>query len=119
MDLMIVDDSMIIRNKITRALEDFHLNIVGIAKNGVEAVSLMKIKQPKIATMDLTMPEMDGIQCIEELIKIDPNMIILVVSALSDKSTAIQALQKGAHGFLCKPFTEAELTIALSKLINR
>jgi len=119
MDLMIVDDSMIIRNKITRAMADFDLNIVGIAKNGVEAVALMKARQPKIATMDLTMPEMDGIECIEELIKIDPNMIILVVSALSDKSTAIQALQNGAQGFLCKPFSEGDLTTALSKLINR
>jgi len=119
MDLMIVDDSMIIRNKIKRALEDFDLSIVGIAKNGFEAVELMKSKQPQIATMDLTMPEMDGIECIENLIKINPDMIILVVSALSDKSTAIQALQKGAQGFLCKPFSESELTAALSKLINR
>jgi len=116
---MIVDDSMIIRNKIKRALHDFDLSIVGIAKNGVEAVELMNTKRPQIATMDLTMPEMDGIECIENLVKIDPNMIILVVSALSDKSTAIQALQKGAQGFLCKPFSENELTVALSKLINR
>ena len=89
---MIVDDSMIIRNKITRALENYHLNVIGIAKNGVEAVTLMKSKHPQIATMDLTMPEMDGIECIEELVKINPDIIILVVSELSDKLTAIQAL---------------------------
>jgi two-component system chemotaxis response regulator CheY len=119
MDLMIVDDSMIIRNKIKRSLDSFSLKIVGVAKNGIEAVSLMESTQPQIATMDLTMPEMDGIQCIQELMKMNPNIIILVVSALSDKSTAIQALKLGAQGFLCKPFTEDELTTALSKLINR
>jgi len=100
-------------------MQEFDLNIAGIARNGIEAVELMNKEQPQIATMDLTMPEMDGIECIDELMKIKPNMIILVVSALSDKGTAIQALQKGAQGFLCKPFTESELTVALSKLINR
>lgn len=119
MDLMIVDDSMIIRNKIKRSLDSFNLKVVGVAKNGAEAVSLMENTRPQVATMDLTMPEMDGIQCIQELMKINPKIIILVVSALSDKSTAIQALKLGAQGFLCKPFTEDELTIALSKLINR
>lgn len=118
MDIMIVDDSMIIRNKIKRALQEHNLNIVGVAKNGVEAVELMSTISPKITTMDLTMPQMDGTQCIEELIKISPGMIILVVSALSDKATAIAALQKGAHGFLCKPFTENDLTNAISKLIK-
>lgn len=115
---MIVDDSMIIRNKIERALKDFNLSVVGIAKNGLEAVELMKTTSPQMATMDLTMPQMDGTECIEELIKINPKMVILVVSALSDKATAIAALQKGAHGFLCKPFTEIDLTNAISKLIK-
>ena len=55
---------------------------------------------------------------IEEILKIDPGLLILVVSALKDKATAIAAMKKGAHGFLCKPFTEAELTSALSKLIK-
>ena len=118
MDMMIVDDSMIIRNKIERALTDFDINVVGIAKNGFEAVELMASSNPKMVTMDLTMPVMDGTECIEELLKLSPDLIILVVSALSDKATAIAALQKGAHGFLCKPFTEAELTNAISKLIK-
>ena len=63
--------------------------------------------------MDLTMPEMDGIECITELLKIDPKLNILVVSALSDKSTAIQALKLGARGFVAKPFTDEELQMAL------
>lgn len=118
MNLMIVDDSMIIRNKINRAVTDFNLNVVGIAKNGIQAVELMSTTNPDLVTMDLTMPIMGGTECIEELIKINSKLIILVVSALSDKDTAIQALRKGAHGFLCKPFTALELTNAIAKLIK-
>lgn len=118
MRLMIVDDSMIIRNRIQRAVKDHQLEVVGIAKNGVEAVELMKECQPQLVTMDLTMPEMDGTQCIEEILKLDPGLMILVVSALNDKATAIEAMKKGAHGFLCKPFTEDELTGAIAKLVK-
>jgi len=115
---MIVDDSMIIRNRIERSVSDFNLDIVGIAKNGLEAVEITLKAKPQIVTMDLTMPEMDGEECIEKILQIDPNLLILVVSALKDKATAIAAMKKGAHGFLCKPFTETELTGALAKLIN-
>jgi len=117
-DLMIVDDSMIIRSRIERALKDNNLNIVGVAENGVVAVEMVKKTNPQIVTMDLTMPEMDGSECIEEILKINPDLIILVVSALADKATAIEAMKKGAHGFLCKPFTEAELNNAIKKLIR-
>ena len=113
MRLLIVDDSKIIRNRIQRSLDDYDLDIVGSASNGVEAVQLVKTRLPELVTMDLTMPEMDGIECIEKILEISPNLVILVVSALSDKATAIEAMKKGAHGFLCKPFTERELTDAL------
>ena len=66
--------------------------------------------------MDLTMPEMDGIECIKNIIKIDDSVKILVISALSDKATGIQALKEGALGFLCKPFTEEQLLAALIEL---
>ena len=64
------------------------------------------------------MPQMDGIECIEALIAKNPDLRILVVSALSDKATGIEALQKGASGFLCKPFTEEQLLEALEELVE-
>ena len=63
--------------------------------------------------MDLTMPEMDGIECKQALLRFDPKVNILVVSALNDKATAIQALKLGARGFVAKPFSDEELQIAL------
>ena len=85
----------------------------GAARNGAEALRVARTTQPDVVTMDLTMPEMDGVDCISELLRLLPRISILVVSALADKSTAIQALRLGARGFLAKPFSDDELKIAL------
>lgn len=116
--LMIVDDSRIIRRKIARCIEEHNLEVIGRASNGLEAVEIFKEACPELVTMDLTMPEMDGIECVEKLVNLDPRVKILVVSALADKATAIEALKKGANGFLCKPFTDRELSDALQELMR-
>lgn len=117
-NVLIVDDSMIIRNKIARLPTTTPYKIVGKAKNGIEAVEMFRSLRPQIVTMDLTMPEMDGLECIQELIRIDPNVQILVVSALSDKATGIKALELGANGFLTKPFSDEELLKTLNELME-
>jgi two-component system chemotaxis response regulator CheY len=116
MRLLIVDDSNMIRTRISRVVQSGGLKgvvLAGLARNGAEAVRIARAVRPDVVTMDLTMPEMDGIECIAALLKFDPSISILVVSALSDKSTAIQALKLGARGFVAKPFTDEELQIAL------
>lgn len=116
MRLLIVDDSNMIRTRVSRVVQNGGLKniaVVGLAKNGIEAVRIAKLTRPDVVTMDLTMPEMDGLECIAALIKYDPKVSILVVSALSDKSTAIAALKLGARGFVAKPFTDEELQLAL------
>jgi len=116
--LMIVDDSNIMRRKIERSQDIANVEVVGTASNGREALELHASAQPTLVTMDLTMPEMDGIECVEKLVERDPAIRILVISALADKSTAIEALEKGASGFLCKPFSDRQLNDALVKLIG-
>lgn len=121
MKFMVVDDSKIIRGKITKILQEdqaHDITIVGAAQNGIEAVELCKKTMPDLATMDLTMPHMDGVETIGKLVELNPNILILVVSALADKATAIEALKRGAHGFLCKPFSDEELTSAISELVQ-
>lgn len=118
MKLLIVDDSNIIRSKIARALGEHGLQIAGFASNGREAVEQFQRVRPDVVTMDLTMPEMDGIACIRSLKAISKEVRILVVSALTDKATAIQALKEGAQGFLPKPFTEEGLAEAIGELIG-
>ena len=116
--LMIVDDSNIIRSKITRTLTQHHMEVVATASNGEDAIKLFAESKPDVVTMDLTMPRMDGLECIRALRKLNANVHILVVSALADKSTAIQALKEGAQGFLCKPFSETDLTEAMDELLG-
>lgn len=121
MKLLIVDDSNIIRTRIARIIDDSRLPniaIVGMAQNGAEALRLFRLFSPELVTMDLTMPEMDGVECTEAIARVDPNASILVVSALSDKATAIKALKKGAKGFLYKPFTDEQLIDALLEMMN-
>jgi two-component system, chemotaxis family, chemotaxis protein CheY len=116
--MLIVDDSNIIRRRIERCQQIDRLEVVGAASNGREAVKLFERTRPDVVTMDLTMPEMDGIQCVEEIVQMNPNVLILVISALADKATAVEAIEKGANGFLCKPFTDRQLNDALAELLS-
>lgn len=115
--LMVVDDSNFIRGKISRCELD-NIEVVAMAKNGIEALEMYEEKKPDIVTMDLTMPEMDGIQSIKKLILMAPDANIIVVSALADMATALEAIKCGAQGFLTKPFSDQELKDALSELMN-
>lgn len=111
--LMIVDDSLLIRRKIERVHDQERYDLVGHAVDGSQAVTMFNELRPDLVTMDLTMPNVDGLECIDRLMKVDPEVTILVISALSDEATGIQALQKGASGFLMKPFSEEDLSEAL------
>lgn len=120
MKLMIVDDSNVIRQRIARLAGDARLpglEIVGQARNGAEALSMFVRYHPDVVTMDLTMPELGGVECTEQIAAIDEKVNILVVSALSDKTTAISALKMGARGFLYKPFTDDQLVEALLEML--
>jgi two-component system chemotaxis response regulator CheY len=116
--LLVVDDSNVIRRRIERANELPQIEFVGAARNGLEALEMHALLHPTLVTMDLTMPAMDGAECVAKLVQRDPQLRILVISALADKLTAIDALEKGASGFLCKPFSDRQLNDAMRKLIG-
>lgn len=119
--LMIVDDSMIFRNRIARLAADSRLqgvNVVALAADGFQAVQQAQIHKPDFVTMDLTMPRMDGPSCLQALRKVVPDSRVLVVSALSDRATALKALTRGAHGFLLKPFSDEQLVESLRELME-
>ncbi|QMT32539.1 response regulator [Alysiella filiformis] len=115
---MIVDDSNVIRNRIERGMRQLQMEVVASAANGEEAIVQFQQHRPQFITMDLTMPYMDGLECIQKLKTLDSNVNILVVSALSDRKTGLRALQYGARGFICKPFTDEQLTSALGKMVE-
>jgi two-component system chemotaxis response regulator CheY len=116
--LLIVDDSNIMRRRIERSQQFEELTVVGTAGNGVEALEIFRKTDPDVVTMDLTMPQMDGIECISKLVQLKPAVRILVISALADKATAVEAMERGANGFLNKPFTDRQLNEAIAELMS-
>ena len=122
MRLLIVDDSSMIRTRISAIIEGKKLPrplmVVASATNGADAVQKSSMLKPDLVTMDLTMPGMDGVTAIKQIMMLPDPPDILVVSALNDKSTAIAALRMGARGFLTKPFTDSDLRLALLELME-
>jgi two-component system chemotaxis response regulator CheY len=109
MKLLIVDDSNIMRRAIEKYLAAKQFTLVGSAGDGETALRLFSQFRPDVVTLDITMPRMDGLTCLEKMLAIKPSAKILIVSALKDSLTGLQALKKGAKGFLPKPFTAEEL----------
>ena len=119
MRLLIVDDSSVMRRTIEKNLSDYDLDIIGMAANGNEALEVVEREKPDVITLDITMPEMDGITCLENIMKIHPEAKVMIITALSDKLTGLTALDKGARGFLYKPVNANDLARAFDKLLKR
>ena len=118
MKLLIVDDSIVVRRAIECNLESGEITEVDQAATGEEAVELYAAKLHDVVTLDITMPGMDGLTCLDKLMEINPDSRVLIISALRDKATAIDAIKRGASGFLCKPINPAELKEAFQLLIE-
>ncbi|MEM9554014.1 MAG: response regulator [Acidobacteriota bacterium] len=118
MKLLIVDDSLIVRNAIERSISQGQITGVLRAEDGARAVALYREHRPELVTMDLTMPHLDGLGAITAIREIEPNASILVISALNSHAMALEAIARGACGFLTKPFTEREVAEALDDLVE-
>lgn len=104
--VLVVDDAAFIRIQLKRILEKNNFDVVGEASNG--KVALIKIRElkPDIVTLDLTMPEMDGIECLSEMKKLDYMPAVIVVSAMGQERFVQEAVMNGAKGFIVKPYKE-------------
>ncbi len=118
MKLLIVDDSNIIRRAIEFYLKEFNMEICGSVNNGEDAVRCYKEQKPDVVTMDITMPGMDGLAALEQIMDFDPSASVIVISALKDKGTGIKALSLGASGFLSKPFTPDQLKEEIEAILE-
>ncbi|MEJ2056046.1 MAG: response regulator [Calditrichaceae bacterium] len=116
--IMIVDDSKMIIKLIQGFLETYNIEIVGTASDGKTAIELFNKTDPDIVTLDITMPEIDGLTVLEEILKVKSTAKVIVISALNDNATALKALKLGAKDFIPKPFKEENLKEVLNRLIN-
>jgi two-component system chemotaxis response regulator CheY len=117
MKLLIVDDSMIVRNAIERNVRNAEITEMLQADNGVRALEIYFQQFPELVTMDLTMPHLDGLGCLQQIQEGGHDASILVISALNSHRSAMEAVERGACGFLVKPFTPQELAEAINDLV--
>ncbi len=115
--ILIVDDSLVVRRIVERLAASLHLTIVGQAENGKKALELFAQYKPDLVTLDITMPEMDGLTCLEQMKAMYPQARILVISALKDRETAVHAIKLGAYGFITKPFMSDEVKSEIEAMI--
>ncbi|WP_099468761.1 response regulator [Konateibacter massiliensis] len=115
--VLVVDDAVFMRLTIKTSLEKNGFQVVGEAGDGREAVEKFAILKPDIVTLDITMPEMSGIDTLKAMIQLDRNVKVIMVSAMGQEEKVKDAIMNGAKSFIVKPFKEEQLIKALEKII--
>lgn len=116
--ILIVDDASFMRMMIKDILTKNGFEIAGEAENGAKAIEKYKETRPDLVIMDITMPEVDGIQAVKEIKKIDPNSKIVMCSAMGQQAMVIEAIQAGAKDFIVKPFQADRVIEAVRKVLG-
>ncbi|WP_280149593.1 response regulator [Bacillus safensis] len=116
--VLIVDDAAFMRMMIKDILVKNGFDVVGEAENGAQAVEKYKETSPDLVTMDITMPEMDGITALKEIKQIDASAKIIMCSAMGQQSMVIDAIQAGTKDFIVKPFQADRVLEAINKTLG-
>lgn len=118
-NVLIVDDATFIRNRIKKVVEKIeYADVIGEASNGDDAIKLYKELKPDLVTMDLIMPQSDGVKAIEEIMKYDKKAKIVVISAMGQELTITDALGKGAKEYIKKPFKEEDIYRTIERFLK-
>lgn len=117
--VLIVDDAAFMRMMIKEILSKNGYSVVGEASDGAQAVEKYKELGPDLVTMDITMPEMDGITALKEIKKLDPNARVIMCSAMGQQAMVIDAIQAGAKDFIVKPFQADRVLEAIKKTLSQ
>ncbi|HAC1456917.1 TPA: response regulator [Listeria monocytogenes] len=113
--LLIVDDAMFMRTMIKNIVKDSDFEVVAEAENGLEAVKKYDEAKPDIVTLDITMPEMDGLEALAQIMAKDPSAKVIMCSAMGQQGMVVDAIKKGAKDFIVKPFQADRVLEALEK----
>ncbi len=116
--ILICDDAAFMRMMIKDILTKNGYNIAGEAENGAKAVEKYNETKPDLVLMDITMPEMDGIQALKKIKEGDPNATVIMCSAMGQQAMVIEAIQSGAKDFIVKPFQAERVLEAVKKVVG-
>ena len=114
--ILIADDAIFMRTMLKKILQKGNYLVIGEASNGAEAAEKVKSLHPDIVTMDITMPEVNGIEGIKRIREFDKDVKIIMVSAMGQQHLVVEAIQSGASDFIVKPFTEERVLSCLEKV---
>jgi len=118
MRILIADDSMMVRRILEKFASQLKLEVAGSASNGREAVKMFEELKPDVVSLDITMPEMDGLAAMQKILGMDPLAKIVIISAVNSKDTIVQAMNAGAKAYVVKPFDEAKILETFNKVMN-
>jgi len=119
--VLIVDDALFMRRMLSDILKKEGIEVCGEAENGKEAIDKYRQLKPDLVTMDIVMPKMDeidGIAAVKEIMQIDPQANIIMVSAMGQHSLVVEAIQKGAKDFVTKPFQPSRIVEAIKRVLG-
>jgi two-component system chemotaxis response regulator CheY len=116
--VLIVDDALIVRKRIRDIAEQAGWQVAGEAKTGREAVSMYQQVRPDLVTLDIVMPEMDGVEALQQVIEFDAQAKVVMVSAVNQKEKLSQCIRAGAIDFIVKPFEKSDLRRFFEKQLD-
>ena len=117
-NILICDDAAFMRMMIKDILTKNGYNVVGEAENGAKAVEKYQELKPDLVLMDMTMPEMDGIQALKAIKAADPSATVIMCSAMGQQAMVIESIQSGAKDFIVKPFQQDRVLEAVRKVVG-
>ena len=117
-NMLVCDDAAFMRMMIKDILTKNGYNVAGEAENGIKAVEKYKEVSPDLVLMDITMPEMDGIQALKEIRKVDAGAKVIMCSAMGQQAMVIESIQAGAKDFIVKPFQADRVIEAVKKVVG-
>jgi two-component system chemotaxis response regulator CheY len=115
---MVVDDTAFMRMMMRNCLQELGFEVVAEARNGLEAVDMYVKTMPDLVTMDITMPEMDGIEAVKQIRLIHAGAKIIMCSAMGQRQMVLDAIRSGASDFVVKPIQKDRLQEATEKVLN-
>lgn len=118
MSILIVDDAAFMRTILKDILTNNGYTICGEANDGLDAIQKAKELKPNLITMDITMPQLDGIEALKQIKADNPNVKVVMCSAMGQQALVVEAIQSGACDFIVKPFNKARVIEAVSKAIG-
>lgn len=116
--ILIVDDALFMRRMIRQALEPLGYDIVGEAANGEEGLARFRELRPDLTTLDIIMPDMDGLECLAAIRKESPDAAVVMITAVDQRDTMLEAMRLGVSDFIVKPFDENRVVTTVQKALD-